>query len=485
MFSSRLFALVLCQTLAVAAGAALWDWAGAVGGALLGAWLWLAWESWHAARALAWLHAQNLSAPPVGLSAVWARTLRHARRWLRDVQAECAQAQQRVQDVLSALDASPNGLILVDDGLIAWCNRTACTHWRLDVARDRGQRIGHLLREPAFTRWWQAGDFSGAPLALTMPARTGGDALQLAVQAHAWGTGGRYLLLSRDVTAFEHGQAQRRQFVANVSHELRTPLTVLVGFIETLQTLELSEGQRSHFLTLMQQQAQRMTHLVEDLLTLSRLEGSPAPGLEERTTVAALLGACEQEARALSAQICGTGSAGHTLHFPQAGDAGMDWHLAGRASELMSAISNLLSNAIRYTPAGGAVTLSWQPQPDGSATLAVRDTGPGIAPEHLPRLTERFYRVDHSRSRDSGGTGLGLAIVKHALQRHDAQLRITSQLGAGATFTVTFPAARLFAPATGAQAAASASSFAAASCGAATSSVPSASSGTAPTHLGL
>jgi len=251
----------------------------------------------------------------------------------------------------------------------------------------------------------------------------------------------------------------RRDFVANVSHEIRTPLTVLMGFVETLQTLPVSDEERAHYLTLMAGQAQRMHLLVQDLLTLSRLEGSPLPGLEERVSAAALLRHCENEAHALSALLAVDGSGKplpqRRIHFPGEKEARAAGHIAGSAGELQSALTNLVSNAVRYTPAGGSITVTWQSLPGGGARLNVSDTGPGIAPEHLPRITERFYRVDRSRSRHSGssagvgdgtpsgGTGLGLAIVKHVVQRHGGTLHIHSVVGHGSTFGVEFPAERV------------------------------------------
>jgi len=236
------------------------------------------------------------------------------------------------------------------------------------------------------------------------------------------------------VTTVEHAEAMRRDFVANVSHEIRTPLTVLAGFVETLQTLDLDRQEQLRYLGLMGQQAQRMQTLVNDLLTLSRLEGSPLPGLAEWTPLATLLAQSEQEARALA------GSLGKTLElqFPPP----MAMVVGGAGSELQSAVSNLVSNAVRYTPAGGRVEVVVRER-DGGMELSVRDTGPGIAAEHLPRLTERFYRVDRSRSRESGGTGLGLAIVKHVVQRHGGELKIASTPGAGSTFAIVLPAARV------------------------------------------
>jgi two-component system phosphate regulon sensor histidine kinase PhoR len=235
----------------------------------------------------------------------------------------------------------------------------------------------------------------------------------------------------------------RRDFVANVSHEIRTPLTVLTGFVETLQTLPLSAEERGRYLGMMAQQALRMQSVVQDLLTLSRLEGSPPPGLAEWTPVQALLQRCEDEGRALSALLTHDLPRKHTMTFPPAESLRAAGDIAGVPTELQSALSNLISNAVRYTPAGGAITVEWRRLDDGGAVFSVQDTGPGIAPEHIPRLTERFYRVDRSRSRETGGTGLGLAIVKHVLQRHGATLDIASTLGKGSVFSVTFPASRL------------------------------------------
>ena len=240
----------------------------------------------------------------------------------------------------------------------------------------------------------------------------------------------------------------RRDFVANVSHEIRTPLTVLSGFIETLQNLPLGEGERRTYLGLMNQQAQRLNSLVGDLLTLSRLEGSPAPGVKEWIPVRELIAQCESEGMALT-RIAG----GPQIELRLG--SGVSDEVAGAHQELLSAMSNLVSNAIRYTPPqDGQVRITWSRRPDGSGEFSVEDNGPGIAPEHLPRLTERFYRVDRSRSRDTGGTGLGLAIVKHVVQRHGGSLAISSQPGLGSRFAISFPPLRVRrGPATVAQAA--------------------------------
>jgi len=231
----------------------------------------------------------------------------------------------------------------------------------------------------------------------------------------------------------------RRDFVANVSHEIRTPLTVLSGFVETLQTLELDPAQTSRYLDLMSQQARRMQTLVDDLLILSRLEGTPLPGVNEWVSAQSLVTAIREEGLALSTALNSGQGTQHQFTF----DADYSGDLACAERELQSALSNLMSNAIRYTPAGGMIGVSCRLQADGRLCFSVSDTGPGIAPEHISRLTERFYRVDQSRSRDTGGTGLGLAIVKHVVQRHGATLDISSALGKGSRFSITLPAARV------------------------------------------
>jgi two-component system phosphate regulon sensor histidine kinase PhoR len=273
------------------------------------------------------------------------------------------------------------------------------------------------------------------------PGSTASRPRKLSLRLHPYGEG-RLLILSRDVTAKEQAETMRRDFVANVSHEIRTPLTVLSGFVETLQSLDLPREERNRYLQMMGLQTQRMQTLVSDLLTLSRLEGSPPPGSGEWTPLASLLAQCEQEARALAASL---GKKLELQFLP-----GAEVAIAGTPSELQSAFSNLVSNAVRYTPPGGTIQVQWRQLTDGRGEFSVRDTGPGIAPEHISRLTERFYRVDRSRSRETGGTGLGLAIVKHVVQRHGGELKIQSTPGVGSTFAIQFPASRLRAVSRGA-----------------------------------
>jgi two-component system phosphate regulon sensor histidine kinase PhoR len=246
--------------------------------------------------------------------------------------------------------------------------------------------------------------------------------------------GGAKLLITRDVTEQEKLDAMRRDFVANVSHELRTPVTVIGGFAETLLDLELDEPTRREYLGTILRQSRTLQRLVEDLLILSSLENSAAPPAEERVDVHALVNTLAAEARALSQDR-------HAIEVHRAAPP----LVRAAPAELESAVRNLLSNAVRYTPDGGRIDVEWRYR-DDEAWLTVRDTGIGIAPEHLPRLTERFYRVDRGRSRDSGGTGLGLAIVKHILQRVGGQLHVESALGQGSAFTLRLPADRLIPP---------------------------------------
>lgn len=414
---------------------------GAVAGACIAAWLWFMWDMWRSLRVLKWLRQGDLFLTP-SLRGMWGEVIDRTRRLLRQQQQHAAASEVRLQEFLAALQASPNGVILLDaEGRIEWFNQTAGEHLGLDAERDVMQSIGNLLREPAFSAYYAGENYHSG---VVLPGRqsTQEHPVQLSVHLYPYGNG-LHLMLSRDVTALEQAEAMRRDFVANVSHEIRTPLTVLMGFIETLQTLQLSADEYERYLMLMAQQATRMHNVVKDLLALSRLEGSPPPGMTDWVSVRQLVQRCEEEARALSQLVTPENKPVHTLQFPSPTQLPVSTAIAGNQAELYSALSNLVSNAVRYTPSGGRIVLEWLWQPDGSARLTVRDTGPGIAPEHLPRLTERFYRVDRSRSRETGGTGLGLAITKHALQRHGAQLDITSVLGQGSQFCITFPAARL------------------------------------------
>ncbi len=406
-------------------------------GLVLAAVIWIVLDSARASQFLLWLRRDSV-ADGGQQSGVWGEFTDRVRRMLRERERQTRESQARLQDFLSALQASPNGVMLLDgESRIEWSNQTAAAHFGLDPQRDLMQAIGNLVRDPGFVSYLAARNFETS---LTMPGRdsTPSHPVTLSVQLHRYGDG-RKLLLSRDITALEQAEAMRRDFVANVSHEIRTPLTVLAGFVETLQTLSLDESERQQYLALMAQQVKRMQTLVSDLLTLSRLEGSVPPGLETRVAVPAMMRQLKNDALALSQVMGAAGDTDHQFEF----DCAFDGYLAGAPSELLSAMGNLISNAVRYTPSDGCISVRVRLRADGCLVFSVTDTGPGIAPEHLGRLTERFYRVDRSRSRETGGTGLGLAIVKHVAQRHGATLTIESTVGKGSVFTLTFPALRV------------------------------------------
>jgi two-component system, OmpR family, phosphate regulon sensor histidine kinase PhoR len=345
-----------------------------------------------------------------------------SRRDLVRRQAELEESLKRWQEAARAL---PDGVVILDNDRIEWLNDIARLHLNLDLARDAGRPITHLLRIPAFLQYMEKGDFS-RPLLVDSPQ---GDGRVISIQAVHYAEWQR-LLLSRDVTQFQRVEGIRRDFVANVSHELRTPLTVVSGFIETLRD-ETDAAAAKRYLDLMSDQASRMQRLVEDLLTLSALESSPLPRMDERVAMQTLVERLAAEARALS-------SGRHRIEVQSTSSH----DLMGNEGELASAFGNLVTNAIRYTPGGGSVTLRWRDDGD-QAVFEVEDSGIGIAPEHIPRLTERFYRVDRGRSRETGGTGLGLAIVKHALVRHGATLHIASDPGRGSTFAARFAGPRV------------------------------------------
>ncbi len=419
-----------------------WWQAGAWGvaaGAAVAAWIWFFLDLWRGARVLSWIRTGEMNKAPA-LQGVWGEAVERTRRLVRRQEVKAQESQDRLDDILAALQASPNGVVLLDkEGRIEWCNAVAAAHFGFDARRDELQSIRNLVRDPEFSAYYAAQDFS-ADVVLEGRGGTPSRPVRISVQLHPYGDG-RSLLLSRDVTALEQADAMRRDFVANVSHEIRTPLTVLMGFVETLQTLPLVAQERARYLDLMAQQATRMHSVVQDLLTLSRLEGSPLPGVREWHPLQTLLHSCEEEGRALSLLVTRDQARPHEWSFPAS--ESVVGEIAGSMKELQSALSNLISNAVRYTPAGGRITVQWHVLADGRGVFSVRDTGPGIAPEHIPRLTERFYRIDRSRSRETGGTGLGLAIVKHVVQRHGAVLEISSVLGQGSMFSVCFPADRL------------------------------------------
>jgi two-component system, OmpR family, phosphate regulon sensor histidine kinase PhoR len=410
---------------------------GALVGVVIGGLAWVLIDLRQGAKLLGWLRVADMSDVAMA-HGFWGEVCDRIRRLAKARERQTLENKNRLDDFLAALQASPSGVVLLDlQGRIEWFNQTASTHFGFEAQRDLLQHFGNLVRDPAFAAYAAGKEFQQD---VVMPGRynTPSRPVSLSVHLHPYGEG-RSLLLSRDITALEQAEAMRRDFVANVSHEVRTPLTVLSGFVETLQTLQLDDSDRRRYLVLMAQQADRMQTLVKDLLTLSRIEGSPLPGLDEQVSVPTLMRQVEADGRLLSGMLSRASGVAQTLEF----FAVPDCELVGVSAELVSAMTNLVGNAIRYTPADGVIRVRCEPDANGRLVFSVQDTGPGIAPEHLPRLTERFYRVDLSRSRETGGTGLGLAIVKHVAQRHGAELKIDSTPGQGSTFTMVFPANRL------------------------------------------
>ena len=416
---------------------------GALAGVVLGSLVWALIDGICSARLLKWLRAGD-AASDVPTGGLWGEVADRARRQMRSRDQKIQASDLRLQDFLSALQASPNGVVLLDDkGRIEWFNQMAGSHFGFEAHRDLLQHFGNLVRDPGFAAYYAGHNFQRD---VVMPGRdnTHTRPVKLAVQLHPYGDG-RLLLLSRDITALEQAEAMRRDFVANVSHEIRTPLTVLAGFVEILQTLPVNAQERKRYLDLMAQQSQRMQTLVNDLLTLSRLEASPAVGASEWVSVHLLLAQVADEAKALAkvlAQAVPASAHPRELRLEVTEDPTLS-DIAGAHNELLSAMTNLVANAIRYSPLGSVIYVRCQRLADGIGELSVQDTGPGFAPEHIPRLTERFYRIDSSRSRDTGGTGLGLAIVKHVAQRHGAELHIASTPGVGSRFSIVFPAGRV------------------------------------------
>ena len=377
----------------------------------------------HLARLARWTANPLPGEVPEG-SGSWDLVLTALHRYERDAAGRQKELGDALSQLRRAAQAMPDGVVLLDARhCIEWCNDNAASMLGLDPRADIGRPIANLIREPAFIDYLAA--HHEVREAVRIPVERGG---VLSVQLIPYGEA-QALLLVRDVTQSERVETMRRDFVANVSHELRTPLTVLVGFLETVRELKLDPQRVKDYLNMMREQAARMHRIIEDLLALSVLESAPPPA-SDRVRSAHLLERLRADAVALS-------GGKHTIAV--SGTPSVD--LIGSEAELASAFGNLISNAIRYTPAGGKVTLAWRDGPEG-AFFSVEDSGLGIAPEHIPRLTERFYRVDRSRSRETGGTGLGLAIVKHALARHQASLDIESKVGAGSRFSVRIPPGR-------------------------------------------
>ena len=401
----------------------------AVGWATFAVLLAAAWanQALNQARLLDWLKHPDAALVPRAVGRwddIYAALYRH----FRAVNREERDLAQRLDRFRQAGAAMPDGVVILGPReAIEWCNPMAEQFLGITLNQDGGQQITYILRQPEFVAYLSGHNYR-EPLVLRgyrKPEQT------LQVQLVPYGDDQK-LLICRDITRWERIETMRRDFVANVSHELRTPLTVVGGFVETLADLEGMEPavvRRS--LQLMSEQTGRMQRLVEDLLTLTRLEGSSRLPGDDPVNMPALIQSLAADAQHLS-------RGRHRITLRECAPAA----LKGAEDELRSALGNLLSNAVRYTPDGGVIDIRWQVVND-EGVFSVSDTGMGIAPEHIPRLTERFYRVDRSRSRETGGTGLGLAIAKHVLNRHQARLEIHSTVGQGSTFSAIFPPGRI------------------------------------------
>lgn len=389
---------------------------------------WVVFQVWHLQKMALWLQDFRLNKTPSGLG-TWDILFSSIYRLARSYERQQYQLQELLTSFRGATEAMPDGVVSLDNhNQITYASQKAQQHIGLKGDMDLGRNIVNLLRHPQFARYLEKENWTEPLLLRDVPQI--GQILQ--VQVVPYGKSER-LLLSRDVTQIEKLETTRRDFVANVSHELKTPLTVLAGFIETLRDLPLDNEQRASALSTMAGQAERMQRLIDDLLALARLESDQKPVPSRFFKALPLIERTLGDARQLSRDQ-------HQIRY-QEQPAPLE--ISGDEQELASAFGNLVSNAVRYTPDQGSISIGWQWIENGRAAFWVRDTGPGIAPEHLSRLTERFYRIDKGRSRANGGTGLGLAIVKHIALRHQLELSIQSRLGEGSQFSLIFPASRI------------------------------------------
>ncbi len=384
-------------------------------------------QLWHASKLTVLLLSPSYGEVPVAMG-IWGEIYYRLHKLVKGWRDQVLEVEQQHQRFIQAIQASPNGVVMLnEDDQIEWCNAIAEKHFGLNARRDAMQRITHILRKPAFVQYIIRQNYR-EPVKLTGM----GDFEQFSLEVQIFPYGDKQkLVLSQDISQIEKTDAMRRDFVANVSHELKTPLTVLAGFLETVSELDLNEQERDRYLEMMSVQTGRMKTLVEDLLTLAKLEGNPEPPISQLVNMPNMLARLKLDAEGLS-------QGKHQISF----DQNSDKNILGDDLELYSAFSNLVSNAVRYTPEGGKVCVTWA-QIGEEIELCVSDTGPGIAAEHIPRLTERFYRVDRSRSRETGGTGLGMAIVKHVINRHHGELKIESTVGVGSRFCLVFPKQRI------------------------------------------
>jgi two-component system phosphate regulon sensor histidine kinase PhoR len=389
----------------------------------------LGWHSWQLVR-LVTAFAHKTAEPDATGKGIWS----YLHTTLAEVQAADRKRKRRAARLESrfheAANTLPDAAVVLGRGWkVIWANPAALRLLGIHYPQCMGDRLWDLVRHPVLDEFIHNGDLNHS-LELQSPADAG---IVVSIVLKPFGKKKRQkLLLARDVTRTYHLDQARRDFVANVSHELRTPLTVITGFLELLADQGPTSEELAHSLRQMQHQASRMDGLISDLLALSKLEMEREAPKTQTVAVADLLQSIIMEAKTLS------DASAHQVDLR----ADCQLNLRGVGGELRSAFSNLILNAVKHTPRGALVHVTWQ-RTNSGAEMSVSDTGEGIAARHIPRLTERFYRVDAGRSRDAGGTGLGLAIVKHALSRHGAELKVQSKVGHGCTFTCRFPRERL------------------------------------------
>ena len=380
-------------------------------------------------RITARLDARERLPPPRRGGGAWARIehlLHRSRTELRGRERRLVDMMRAYRAVAAAL---PDALVVVDRNTqrVIWCNDAAGRLLGLDYPRDKDASLGERLRPLPIAQWLSAGRNAEPIVDAPSPADP---SIRISLRLIPY-SDALWLLVARDVGKLMRLEQMRRDFVANVSHELRTPLTVIHGYLDMIDPEE--DDAWAPVVDEMRRQSQRMARLVEDLLTLSRLEAQDEVD-DDEVAMMPLLATLRREAEALS-------QGRHAVTVEDT--AGVD--LRGSTRELHSAFSNLVSNAVRYTPSGGRIAVRFAPDADGGVVLDVEDSGYGIPEQHLSRLTERFYRVSSSRTRETGGTGLGLAIAKHVLQLHQARLDIASEVGRGSTFSCHFGAGRVIA----------------------------------------
>ena len=389
----------------------------------------LGWHLQQLLRLHKWLRTRKGDEPPPDGYGLWGEVFDNIYHLQRRDQKARGRLQAVIDRVQESTAALKDAVIMLDrDGNLEWWNLAAEKLLGLKTPQDSGQQITNLVRDPRFIEYFEGSNYQ-EPLELPSPVSD-----RLRLQFHITQYGNReHLMLVRDITRIHQLEQMRKDFVANVSHELRTPLTVIAGYLETLlDNVEAVNPRWLRALQQMQQQGGRMQNLLNDLLLLAKLEATDYPSDNQPVAVDLLLLSIKNDAQALSAE----------RHHRISLEADPHLRLKGSETELRSAFSNLVFNAVKYTPDEGEIRIRWWADDQG-AHLAVTDTGLGIEAKHLPRLTERFYRVDSSRASNTGGTGLGLAIVKHVLLRHRARLEIHSNLGKGSSFTCHFPAQQM------------------------------------------